>query len=88
MAEEPTSSPPPSVFASPIHSFPRTFSYDFEFENGGTESMRKDALKQVENIVYERYILELKGKRFEMKVGENEGQIRWLRLFRLTDCFP
>jgi len=33
----------------------------FSFENGGNEGMGKEELKQVETIVYERYIRDLKG---------------------------
>jgi hypothetical protein len=33
----------------------------FSFENGGSEGMVKEELKQVEAIVYERYIRDLKG---------------------------
>jgi len=55
------SSPPPVFSPLPLNSrlSHRTFSY--EYENGGSEAMQKDALKHVENIVYERYILDLKG---------------------------
>lgn len=59
MSPSPSPSPvfsPSAVVKGNGHSF-RTFS----FENGGNEGMNREERKQIEAVVYERYIRDLKG---------------------------